>query len=147
MRYFSSSETINFERFCNFAKLQNCFEMKLRFSNNYILALSLLILIVICFLSINQPMQFDHERAQREKVVKDRLLKIRAAEEQYKQKTGVYCGNFAILVAKHYLADSLQYIPFTKKKRFQIGATTMLSKSGRQIPLMECEANYSDYLH
>ena len=55
-------------------------------------------------------------------------------------------GELKVLVGEGYLADSLQYIPFSDSKCFELDATTQLSRSGRQIPLMECKASYTDYL-
>ena len=119
--------------------------MKSKFNNNYILIACVAVLITICFLSVNKPIKFDREKNARETVVKKRLLTIRSAEEQYRQKRGPYC-NFSTLIRYHYLADSMQYIPFAGKKRFKISVSSTISKSGKQIPLMECGANYRDYL-
>ena len=45
------------------------------------------------------------------------------------------------------MADSLQYIPFSDGKRFDLSATVQVSKSGRQLPLAECGATYDTYLN
>ena len=121
--------------------------MRRKINNNYILGACAAMLLVLCLLSIRQPMRFQSEQAKREKVVKDRLSLIRAAEEKYKQKHGVYTGDFTTLVKGKYLADSLQYIPFSDGKRFSLSATTIVGKSGKQIPLMECAAPFGDYLN
>ena len=71
---------------------------------------------------------------------------IRTAEEKYKQKHGVYTGDFATLAKEKLLADSLQYIPFSNGKKFSLVATTIVGKSGKQTPLMECGATYETYL-
>lgn len=120
--------------------------MKRHLSNNYILVGCILVLIVLCVMSIRQPIHFQKEQAKREHIVKERLMKIRMAEENYKRKHGVYTGEFQILIKNKYLADSLQYIPFAEHKRFSLAATTIISKSGKQIPLMECCATFEDYL-
>lgn len=120
--------------------------MKPRINNNYILTAALLVLIVLCWLSVSQPMSFQREVARREKVVKQRLAAIRQAEEHYCQMHGAYTGDFATLVSTHCLADSLQYIPYAGKKKFQLAASTVTTKTGKQIPVMSCSATYHDYL-
>ena len=103
-------------------------------------------LLVLCLLSIRQPMHFQSEQAKREKVVKDRLALIRAAEEKYRLKHGVYTGDFTTLVKGKYLGADDQFIPYSDGKKFSLEATTIVGKSGKQIPLMECGAAYEDYL-
>lgn len=120
--------------------------MKRHLNYNYILGSCILVLILLCIMSIRQPIHFQKEQTMREHVVKERLMKIRMAEENYKKIHGVYTGDFHILVKGKFLADSLQYIPFTEHKRFSLAATTMISKSGKQVPLMECSATFEDYL-
>lgn len=117
-----------------------------KINNNYILAACVAILLTLCILSVDQPMRFQRQQAQREAVVKKRLLAIRNAQEAYRKRHGTYTDKMALLVNGKYLADSLQYIPYAGKKRFRLAATTIVSKTGRQIPLMECSATYEDYL-
>ncbi len=128
------------------AKVIKLFEMRHKINNNYILGACLVVLIALCILSIRQPMRFQQEQERREQVVKERLLLIKKAEEKYKARHGVYAGDFKTLVKGKYLADSLQYIPFSGGKKFSLTATTIVGKSGKQIPLMECGATYEDYL-
>ena len=40
----------------------------------------------------------------------------------------------------------MQFIPFSDDKRFSLSATTIVTKNGKQIPLMECGATYEEYL-
>ncbi len=120
--------------------------MKGQLKNNYLLAACVLMLAAICFLSVYSPVSFDRKRAERELAVKQQLIKIRTAEERYKAANEIYAGSFAQLIDSGYLADSLQYIPHSGQKRFSLAVTTIISKSGRQIPLMECGATYEDYL-
>jgi hypothetical protein len=106
-----------------------------------------IVLLSICCLSVISPIRFERERGEREKAVISRLLTIRKAEERYLQKHGTYCGNFATLIKRGFLKKEEQYIPFNEDgKRFALQATMQVSKSGRQIPLMECSAAYEDYL-
>lgn len=118
----------------------------MKIKNNHILLICVLALALICFLSVDKPIHFQHQQAIREYAVKERLLKIRTAEERYKKATGAYTGDFTLLVKRGLLADSLQYIPYSGGKRFSLTASTQIMKSGKQIPLMECDANYEDYL-
>ena len=118
----------------------------MRINKNHILGALATVLAVTCILSICAPMRFDKQRATREQAVKERLVKIRYAEERYRKANGSYTDNFAALVNGGYIADSLQYIPFTENKKFHIAVSTLIGKSGRQIPMMECGAGYEDYL-
>ena len=120
--------------------------MKRKININYILGACATILFLLCLLSIYQPLHFQSELTKREAVVKERLIKIRTAEEKYKNRHGAYTGDFANLVKERLLADSLQYIPFSDGKRFSLAASTQVAKSGKQVPLMECAATYEDYL-
>ena len=121
--------------------------MRHKLNNNYILGACVVVLIALCILSIWQPMHFQQEQARREQAVKTRLMLIQKAEERYRAKHGVYTGDFKTLVKGKYLADSLQYIPFSDGKKFSLAATTIVGKSGKQIPLMECGATYEDFLY
>lgn len=120
--------------------------MKIKLNNSFLLLCSVIVLALLCFLSIDSPMRFDRQRAGREGEVKSRLIKIRMAEEQYRARNGRYAGNFDTLVRIGLLADSLRYIPYTDKKQFTLHASSMVGKSGQQIPLMECGALYVQYL-
>lgn len=121
--------------------------MRRKINNNYILGACVFVLLALCLLSIFQPLHFQSEQAKREKAVKECLMKIRDAEEKYKEKHGVYTGDFHTLVKGKYIASALQYIPFGEGKKFQLTATTIIGKSGKQIPLMECGAPYEDFLN
>ena len=92
--------------------------MKLAKHHNLWLALCVLVLAVMCYMSISAPIKFK-----------------------------VYTGDFNVLIKGGYLADSLQYIPFSDGKRFDLAATVQVSKSGRQLPLAECGATYDTYLN
>ena len=65
---------------------------------NCILVLCTLGLAVACFFSIYNDIAFDDEKAAREKVVIDRLMDIRNAEEQFKMTFGEYCGTMDSLI-------------------------------------------------
>ena len=122
--------------------------MKLRKINiNIILGACVIIMMLLCVLSLSQPLRFDKERVSRETEVKERLQQIRDAEEKYRLKHGVYTGDFATLIKGKYLKTDAQYIPYSDGKRFSLSATTIVGKSGKQIPLMECAAQYGDYLN
>lgn len=113
---------------------------------NIILSIAVVALVVLCYLSISAPMRFDREREARETVVKRRLMQIRSAAERYRHATGAYTGSMATLVKGRWLADSLQYIPFGGGRRFRLEASSVTSRSGRSVPVMECSATYADYL-
>lgn len=119
---------------------------KLLKNQNIILGFCVLVLVVLCWLSVERPMRFEHEQAEREKAVKARLLHIRTAEERYRARKGVYTGDWATLIRAKLLADSLQYVPFSGKERFHLEASFVMGKSGRQVPVMQCGATYDQYL-
>ncbi len=116
-------------------------------ASNVLLAVCVAVLVLLCFLSIGSPMSFERQREKREVVVKRRLMKIRAAEAKYLARHGAYAGSFDELAKAGLLPDSLSYIPFSDKQRFSLQATVRESKGGRTIPLMECGAEYSQYLN
>ncbi len=65
---------------------------------NLILGLCVLGLLVVCYYSIKETMDFDGKVEGRENVVKKRLIEIRKAEEAYKeQHGGIYCDNWDVL--------------------------------------------------
>ena len=128
------------------AKVTILFEMRKKISNNSILAACVLVVLTLCLLSVWQPIHFQKEKEQRETTVKQRLMKIRTAEENYKSRHGTYTGDFATLIKGKWLDREMQYIPFSDNKRFSLSATTIVTKNGKQIPLMECGATYEEYL-
>ena len=121
--------------------------MKLRkINNNIVLGACVIVMMSLCILSISQPIRFDNERASRETEVKAKLMHIRDAEERYKAKHGAYTGDFQTLIKGKYLKADDAIIPYSDGKKFSLAATTIVGKSGKQIPLMECGAEYEDYL-
>lgn len=67
---------------------------------NALLALCVILLLFICWRSIQDDIDFQEEVTVRENAVKARLLQIRAAEEEYKlQNDGMYCDSLWKLVA------------------------------------------------
>lgn len=66
---------------------------------NVSLALCALLLLFICWRSIQDEQDFNADIAYREGVVKARLIQIRSAQEAYKaQHEGVYCDNWDVLI-------------------------------------------------
>lgn len=101
--------------FCEATGHKKVNKAMIKISNNHILALIAIMLAITCAMSVCAPIRFEKQQARREQTVKERLVKIRYAEEKYRRANGVYCGSFDILVKEGYLADSLQYIPFAEK--------------------------------
>lgn len=121
--------------------------MKVKIKHTYLLVCCVAILAILCFASIYQPISFKHQQIKREVAVKQYLIKIRAAQEKYHSKMGYYTASFDTLTQKGYLPDSIQYIPYANKKKFLLQTSVQLSKSGKQITLMECSAAYTDFLY
>lgn len=84
--------------------------------------------------------------AEREKIVKARLVEIRSAAERYRADHGSYAFDMQTLIRSGYMADSLQYIPFSGGRHFNFAADVITTQSGRKLPVMECGATYADYL-
>lgn len=120
--------------------------MRLKVNNTYCLGGCVLILALLCLISIGSPMYFEKQKARRESAVKERLMTIRAAEEKYRARHGVYAASFKELARCGLLADSLADVPGVKGQRFSLTATTLPGKSGNAIPVMECGATYKQYL-
>lgn len=118
----------------------------MKINNNFILSFCVLGLVLLCFFSIYSPIGFEKEQAKRETVVRERMKTIQKAEQIYLQRHSVYTGNLQNLIREGLLADSLQYIPYSEGQRFRLQATMELTKSGRQIPRLRCQAGYADYL-
>lgn len=105
------------------------------------------ILVTLCYLSVQAPVRFDQQRRLREAAVKQRLLRIRDAAERYRHDHGAYTARLQTLVDSLYLADSLQYIPYSDGRRFHLTASTATLRSGRAVPVMECSATYDEFLN
>ncbi|MCD8202851.1 MAG: hypothetical protein LUD48_04355 [Prevotella sp.] len=118
----------------------------MKINNNHILAILVVALAVVCVLCITTPIRFEKQQERREQVVKERLIQIRLAEERFKNAHGYYADDFKTLISSGVLADSLQYVPFTEGTQFALMATMYTTKSGRQLPLMECGTTYDEYL-
>ena len=86
--------------------------MKLRkLNNNVILGACVVIMMLLCVLSISQPIRFQKSMEGREAEVKEKLMLIRSAEEKYKARHGVYTGDFATLIKGKYLKADDTIIP------------------------------------
>ena len=107
--------------------------MKIKLHHNLLLAGCALVVLLLCFFSLEAPMRFAREQQRREQIIRVRLLKV-------------YAGTFQQLVQGGFLADSLQFIPFGNGAKFDLSATVQISKSGQQTPLVECGATYGTYL-
>lgn len=120
--------------------------MRIKVNHTFLLGCCVLLLVVLCCLSVDAPLLFNRQRTEREYMVKHRLIEIRIAEEKYCRVHGAYTGSFEALTATKLLADSLSYIPFSQE-RFSLKASSIVGKSGQSIPVMECGAQYSQYLN
>lgn len=121
--------------------------MKMKVNNRLLLTACVLVLALLCVLSVSAPIRFDNERAKRETAVRQRLLQIRAAEERYRAAHGTYTASFDALVSARLLADSLRYVPYSDGETFALQVSSFTGHSGRQTPLMECGAEYTQYLN
>lgn len=120
--------------------------MQQKTNNNFILALCITALILLCTASILSPIRFDRERIQRENVVMERLTKIKQAERAYFHAHGTFAPSLKTLTASGLLADSLTLIPYSDGERFELETSVVTDKSGRETHTMECGAQYQQYL-
>ena len=87
------------------------------------------------------------EIEQREERVIEYLSAIRNAELRYRQVHAVYCGSVDSLAAEGFIPDSLRFIPFSDGKKFEIRVKNVRKANNGMMTLMECSADYRDYLH
>ena len=120
--------------------------MKLKMNNQVGLTICVVPLLVLCTLSIGQPMMFDRQKKQREREVSARMEKIWKAEQDFRKQNNVYTANLQQLIKAGLLADSLQFIPYAQGKRFKVTANVDITRSGRQVPSLTIVAQYDDYL-
>lgn len=72
-----------------------------------ILYLAIIILIYLCIKSVITPIRFQKIKAEREKIIIERLIDIRKAELEFKAKNGYYTSSFDSLI---------QFLKTAKKK-------------------------------
>lgn len=179
---------------------------------NIILGLCALALLYLCYVSIMDPIRFQKEKEVREAAVKERLLQIKEAEEQYRLlHDGEFCDTFEVLIdfiknskipfvtkvgdlsdeqlekglteskaaaivnsgdieaikanglenfkrdtvwinmcdtifGEDFIADSIQYIPYSNGEKFELEKTIHVGRSGVTQNVMECRAPYAAYL-
>lgn len=113
---------------------------------NHLLAIMVVVLLAICVASIYNPMHFNQERESRENDVKRCLMEIRKAEQAWCKSHGTYQPSLDSLVASGLLERSSAMIPHAGGKPFRVRVSVMEGSSGGQIPLMECGAQYDEYL-
>lgn len=113
---------------------------------NHLLTLAILLLAVIAYLSVSRPLRFDDQRKEREQTVQQRLVAIREAAEHYRADSGRYARLLEELVEARYLADSLRFIPYSQGETFSLKTSLLTNALGEEEPLMECGAEYAQYL-
>lgn len=120
--------------------------MKKKSIHNYLLFACVIILCLITFMSISSPVRFNRERETREEAVKNRLLQIRQASEAFMKANGRYASKLEEMVNAGYLVDSLRMVPYGEGEVFSYSASILSSKSDHPVPVMECCAEYAQYL-
>ena len=112
-----------------------------------LLSITLLALILACIFSVAKPITFQQQIEKREKLVKQQLLRIRQAEESYRKKHGTYTDNWDELIREKLLDKQTTIIPFSDNKPFSLQVSNDVALSGATLPLVECQAQYKDYLN
>lgn len=121
--------------------------MKIKANNTVLLTACVVILALLCFLSVDSPMRFQRQCAKREKVVRQQIDTIKAAEAKYFAKHHSYSGSLDALVKEGFLSDEATYIPYSDNERFTLRATIGEGRGGRQQQRVVCSAGYEQYLH
>lgn len=114
---------------------------------NILLALCVTLLVAACLVSVCRPVRFNNEVEKREKAVKKQLLRIRQAEECYRQIHGTYTASWTDLINETQLPAQCQYIPYADTITFQLQVSNDVALSGQPLPLVQCEAHCSTYLN
>ena len=87
------------------------------------------------------------EIEQREERVIEYLSAIRNAELRYRQVHAVYCGSVDSLAEEGFIPDSVRYIPYSNGKKFAIRVENRKKANNEMMTLMECSADYRDFLN
>jgi len=113
---------------------------------NVALALCIVCLATICCISILRPMRFERQKTARENEIKASLIAIRNAENAYLAQNGVFCNSLDTLVAQGLLDKKALQLSFTDKPLFHLVVKQEKNASGAERSVMECSANFLDYL-
>ncbi len=121
--------------------------MHIKNGNNLLLGGCVILLLVLCWLSISSPIRFERERKHREQAVITCLLKIRAAQDAYHTLHGTFAPSIDSLVAEKLISKETAIIPFCNGRKFVINTAIATGANGNAMRLVECGANYTDYLY
>ena len=66
----------------------------MRVTLKVLLAAAVVLLAYMCYRSIMEPIEFDKERTARESAIEKRLIDIRTAQIEYKNRNGRHAGSF-----------------------------------------------------
>ena len=102
-----------------------------------LLTICVLALALINVFSVGTTMRFNEQRTEREQLVKQRLVQIRAAEEAYCRKHGVYTDRFDELVNGGLLADVLGWEKFRHKHEHPNIENGQNDSSARMFSLLQ----------
>ncbi len=109
-----------------------------------LLILTTLVLALACVFSVARPLRFSNEQHQREQLVKERLIDIRRAQEQFLALHGRYAAQWHELIDSGFLKRGAQQIPYSDGEEFELSLSVTADASQR--PLMQCAALYQQYL-
>lgn len=125
---------------------------------NVVLSICIVLLVYLCYDSLQGPLHFDKVRKQREEVVKRRLRDIRQAQMAYYELHGRhYTASWDTLTGfvqaapdvsglQRQQADSLRYIPYSQGKQFELQVLDKVGDSGLSYCLLEVCAPVETYL-
>ena len=112
-----------------------------------ILALATAVTSLVIMFFYTMKLAEAREIEEREKRVIDYLSAIRNAELRYRQVHAVYCGSVDSLAEEGFIPDSVRYIPYSNGKKFAIRVENRKKANNEMMTLMECSADYRDFLN
>lgn len=125
---------------------QNAKDRRAQRRSTFLMAVLVVVLVTMCYISVQGPVSYDRQRARRERVIKQHLQQVRSAQQAYCRVTGHYSASIDTLVRQGYLNSSLRHIPFSHQQTWHLTVKTITTATGQQRNAIECGATYADYL-
>jgi hypothetical protein len=79
-------------------------------------------------------------------MLEEGMTELKALELGIIQRDTIFVSVKDSLFNKNFEADSLRYVPFTNKEKFQMEATTFNTASGVEVPIFEAKVHNNTYL-
>ncbi|MCD7974162.1 MAG: hypothetical protein LUG18_16110 [Candidatus Azobacteroides sp.] len=118
----------------------------------FFLLIAAILLTILCANNIFRTVNFDKQRADRERIVSQRLECLRQAQVLFFEKNGYYTNELDTLIdiinnnIRLCEDDSVKYIPFTNGKTFELETGIKMGNTGDEEMACEIKALFIDYL-